>query len=761
MQSLPPTEVQPLPLTDFTAQLYGKDEPNLKQILSILRRRIPLVAGVAIAATSAVWLWTLTRTPIYESKFQVLVEPITGNDKSQQLLESNSVNSTPLNSTQFLSDFDYETQIEVLRSPKLLEPTIEVLQKSYPEIQYAQLVKSIDVLRLRNTKILVVSYRDRDRTRTEIVSRQLAKDYLDYSLSQRQTDLRKGIQFVDEQLPTLRERVNQLQAKLQAFRQQYGLIDPESRGGELSERLSAVQKRREEAESQLTETRSLYANLRQQVGYQPNQAILASTLSEAPRYQKLLDQIQEVDAQIATETVRFRRGAPMIQALEEKRRHLLPLLQQEAEKTLRNRQPANQGDGNLTATVLELNKQLITTANQLQVLQARNTALAAIENQLAQQFLLVPTLARQYTDLQRELKVATDSLNRFLSTRESLQLDAARKALPWQLVSPPVKPQNPVFPSTSRSLGLGVVAGLLLGIGAALLAEKLDNVFHSPTDVRDLTRLPLLGIIPFHRGLAEASPTSQFAPGSRPVQLLLESETPPSKTVRPDPDRKANPSYVASPFQEAFRSLRTNVRLLSSDRPIRSIVISSAIPEEGKSTVALHLARAGAAMGQRVLLVDADLRRPQLHLRLDLQNVRGLSNLIAQNLSIEDVLQRSPKEENLFVLTSGQIPPDPTKLLSSQRMQGLIQQFEAAFDFVIYDTPPLLGLADSSLLTTHTDGIIVVVGLGRTDRPTLMMALDGLRVTSAPILGIIANGTKAHTTSTYDYHHRYYTQVEV
>nr|WP_290225334.1 polysaccharide biosynthesis tyrosine autokinase [Trichocoleus desertorum] len=755
-QPQPTGEMQPhaLPLTYYAPQpYYAKDELDLKNFLEVLRRRALVVVSVAIAVTATTWGWTWTRTPIYKGDFQVLVEPVTDTQTSQKILQDNQNLLQPT--------FDYATQIEVLRSPELLAPIVLQLQKQYPGLSYGSLVQNLTITQLSNTKILSISYRDSDPKKVQNVLEGLSTLYLNYGVQQRQVSLQQGTQFVDEQLPNLRERVSTLQKQLEDFRQRYSLIDPESRGNELSELISDVEKQQQEARTQLVEAQSLYTTLYNQVGYRPAEAIAASSLSESPRYQQLLNQIQEVEAQTAVELARFQPTSPNIQILEDKKQQLEALLDEESQKVLGNQSRPSGADGNLTSISLDLSKQLVNTANQVQVLQMRNLALAEVERNLKQNFELVPALARQYTDLQRELKVATDSLNRFLGTKETLQIEAAQKAIPWQVISAPQEPQQPISPNTPRNLALGVVAGLLLGTGAALLSEKLDNVFHSPTDLKDLTRLPLLGVVPFQKRLPEPNYGDVTPRFTLPEHQNLKLE--PGEQLQLDENLSAFPApspshYTASPFLESFRSLYTNVRLLGSDTPVRSLVIGSAVPAEGKSTISLQLAKAAAAMGQRVLLVDADMRRPQVHTYLGLANMRGLSHLIATNVTAEEVIQRSPTDENLFIITAGQIPPDPTKLLSSKKMQNLMAELQESFDLVIYDTPPVLGLADSSILATYTDGIIMVVGLGKTDRSTLAMALDGLKISSTPVLGIVANGIKGYTTQSYDYYNRYYTQ---
>lgn len=734
----------PLPLFDKSQRPEAPQEDlNLRQLLTVVRRRGWIIAGIAIATTSALAFWTLSQTPKYEGKFQLLVEPVTEEGNLNRLTQVNGVNS---NATPG-SGLDYDTQIQVLRSANLMAPIVEEIDNKYKDISYDSLINSgqLVINRLEQTKILEVRYRDTDPDKVKFVLHQVARGYLRYSLQARQTNLRQGISFVDSQLPQLRDRVDKLQGQLQGFRQFNNILDPESQGQQLANRVSAIDQQQLDTQVKLREARSLYTTLSSQLGSSPNEAISTTMLSEAPRYQQLLNQLQEVEAKIAKESARFTEDSPTIQALREQQRNIIPLLQQESQKVLGTTLEASGVKQDSPSTIrLEMTKQLVDATNQIQVLQVRQNAIAQAERSLNQQVKQLPVIARQYTDFQRELNVATESLNRFLAVRENLEIEAAQKALPWQIILKPKKPEDPVSPNTERNILLGGIIGLLLGTATAFLVERLDNVFHSPDELKDQSKLPLLGIIPYHKQLKQITPVATLA------ERMPSQESPTNKKNRHTPQW-----YKASPFLEAFRSLHTNIRFLGSDTPIHSIVISSGTPGDGKSTVAVHLAQAAAAMGQRVLLVDADLRRPQVHHILGLNNQDGLSNVIATGLTAKQAIQRLPMWDHLYVLTAGQQPPDPTRLLSSKKMQYLMEQFHAVFDLVIYDTPPVLGLADGKILAPQTDGVIVVVGLGRTDRSILMQALDSLKLASTSILGVVANGVKGYTTSSY-YHYQHY-----
>jgi polysaccharide biosynthesis transport protein len=199
--------------------------------------------------------------------------------------------------------------------------------------------------------------------------------------------------------------------------------------------------------------------------------------------------------------------------------------------------------------------------------------------------------------------------------------------------------------------------------------------------------------------------------------------------------------YRFSPFLEAFRSLNSQIRLLSPDSPIRLIVVSSSLPDEGKTTIAIQLAQAAAAMGQRVLLVNTDLRKPSLQNLVEQHTgdlIPGLTDIIAGTTELMDTVQLLPGEENLYILLAGSISLDPTSILSSKKMQNLMKKCQHNFDLVIYDTVPL-NFADSLLLIPHTDGLLMVNRLGKVHREVLRNSLRTLTISKVAVLGLVVN----------------------
>ena len=747
------------PVVERPAEADG-DSIDLRQLANMVRHRWRLIGAIVAGVTAITAIVTFNQEDKYKGSFQLLVEPV-----AEEQEDALSVLQPDL------SGLDYETQIEVLRSPRVLNPIIEDLAKKYPEVEYGELIKQkkspLKIEQLGDTKILEISFIDRDPDKIQFVLDRLAKAYLRYSLDERRIEVRQGIAFVESQLPEVRQRVDELQGKVQKFRQQYNLLDPDKQAEILAQQRVDYSQKYFDTQAQLKETRSLYALLQQQLGLNPQQALAASYLSESPRYQNLLNELQLIEVELARESSRFSAENPAVQTLEDKKARLLDLLKQEAGGVL-GQGLSNTVDNspNLTSPStlrLELNQEYIQAANEIEILELREQVLQSEIAKLNDLTKQMPVIARQYTDLNRQLTVATESLNRFLTAKEELQLQVAQQALPWQAISQPSVLEDPVAPNPPRNIALGLISGLMLGCAAALLAERLDPVFHSPEELKESIKLPLLGLIPVQKDLqpadeVRASPKKdkiglpQLQIGNTTLNLNRSLDSTPTNST--EHRQKWNGS---SPFLESFRSLHTNIKLLGSDTALRSFVISSSIPSEGKSTVSCHLAQAAAAMGQRVLIVDADLRRPQVHRWIGIDNEEGLSNVLATGLDVEEAIIKVPQWDNLSVITAGDIPPDPTRLLSSQKMMALMERLKSSrkYDLIIYDTPPILGFADGRILSNRTDGVVLVVRIGKTDRSLLKQNIDNIQMSNVPVLGVIANQVN-RTTNSYHYYNNYY-----
>jgi succinoglycan biosynthesis transport protein ExoP len=699
------SEKYPHPLSQAnTAQLNDVDEGglNLGQVGSALRRRAFLIVGLTGLIATAAVLKAEQDPPVYQGEFEVLTKPLTGENKAitdvPQTLSSQKVLAPE--STQ-----EVQTTIAVLQSRKVLNPIVEQLQAKYPKLTYEELLENLTI-QSKQQNILEVQYIDADEKLVVEVSKLLADAYLKYSVDERQADVDQAIKFVNKEKQPIDERVKKWQNELRNLRLKNKLIDPAQKAQEVSTHIATLTQQRLENRVQLEQMRAKYQDLQTELGQQPGAEASNSLLSENPRYQKILDQIQELNAQIAKRSSVFTDQEEGMTRFNEQKATILSLLQQERGRVNRDFQ------------------------SRIRELEARDRALDEKINNLNNYVKDLATISRNYDNIQRELKVATEGLTQFTTKQQALQIEKAQKQQPWQLLDPKltkVTEPDAVSDSAKKNLALGGMLGLLLGVGAALVVDKLSNVFYTSKELKEATRLPLLGVVPLRKELGSLLPQV----GEQAGRIS---------------------------FFEVFRSLYTNILLLGSDTPIRSLVISSPGQGDGKSTVAVQLAQAAAAMGQRVLLVDANLRCPTLHNRVGLMNIQGLTDVISQDLEWSNVIERSPLEENLFVMSAGPIPPDSVRLLASQKMQDLMDELQASFDLVIYDTPPLLGFADAYLLAANTNGMVLVAGLGKLKRTILQQALEEIQVSGTPILGLIANKSKDSTPSSYSHYQQYYRQ---
>jgi capsular exopolysaccharide synthesis family protein len=687
-----------------------EDELNLPQILAALRRRVLLIAGIA-AATGAAAVWkTKSEPPVYQGSFEILTKPVTGESKVIANIPQTINSQDGVSSPELAKEID--TTITVLQSPRILDPIVEKLKSNYSDITYEEIHQNLKI-EVSQKNILQVAYTHPNEKRVKAVLTSLADAYLNYSLAEIQSDVDQAISFVNQQRQPLEQRVQFWQNKLRDLRVDNNLIEPTQKAEDLAGQIADLQKQRTDNRVLLGQMLSQYEDLRQQLEQKSNDVVGSVVLRENKRYQQVLDQIQAVEIEIQLQSAILTDENPKMMTLKQKKENLLPLLAKEAARVKKEYE------------------------SQIRELAARDKFLEQNINGLNQEVKKLANVSLQYNNFQRELQIATDALNQFSTKQQALQIEKAQKQQPWQLLDPKLSLVNKPEAATgsaSKNLVVGSLIGLVLGMGAALLIDKLSNIFYTSQELKDSTRLPLLGIVPLRKEL-----------------VLTKSE----KRLG------VLPALNHPSFFEVFRSLYTNILLLGSDTAIRSLVISSPGQGDGKSTVAIQLALAAAAMGQRVLLVDANLRAPSLHRRVGLMNIQGLTDVISQDLDWNNVIERSPQEENLFVMTAGPTPPDPVRLLASRKMQDLMTNLQETYDLVIYDTPPMLGFADAYLLAANTNGIVMVAGLGKLKRTELYQTLEEIQLSGTPMLGMIANKSKEAMPASYNYYQQYYKRAEL
>ncbi|MDQ0240151.1 polysaccharide biosynthesis tyrosine autokinase [Arthrobacter bambusae] len=286
------------------------------------------------------------------------------------------------------------------------------------------------------------------------------------------------------------------------------------------------------------------------------------------------------------------------------------------------------------------------------------------------------------------------------------------------VIKPATPPMAPSAPNTRLNLIIGILLGLVFGIASAVLRATLDNRIRGEIDLRQVTDAPLLGGISFDQDAVRKPLLTQASP--------------------------------QSPRAESFRQLRTNLQFANVTGHAKTVLITSSLPGEGKSTTATNLAIALAQAGQTVCLVDADLRRPMVGEYLGLDRNAGLTTALVRSADVNDLLQPWGDDE-MYILTSGQIPPNPSELLGSKEMKDLIQRLEQTFDTVVIDAPPLLPVTDAAVLSQHVGGVVVVVGTQKLRHHDLEKSLAALSMVGSNVLGVVLNRLPAKGPDSYGY----------
>jgi capsular exopolysaccharide synthesis family protein len=362
---------------------------------------------------------------------------------------------------------------------------------------------------------------------------------------------------------------------------------------------------------------------------------------------------------------------------------------------------------------------LLTTAFEQQKQQANQLNESAIEYSTLKRD--ADTNRQLYQDLLQRLKEAGVSAG--LRSSNIRVVDVART------------PTSPITPDVPRNIRFGVLLGLACGIGLAFVLESLDTSIRNMEELSAISMLPALGTIPL-----QLSSNGNLRKRLKTVSAEIEKSESPTLVTYARPQSEA---------AEAYRALRTSILLSSFGAPPKVILVTSAMPQEGKTTVSANSALVLAQRGSRVLLVDADLRRPAIGKLFGIRSRGGLSTLISGSDKVEDVVLPCPEVPNLWILPAGPIPPQPAELLGSAVMKDHITRWRNEFDHIIVDTPPCLSVTDAVLLSPEADRVILVARSGKTTKAALRHACDVLLQVNARVMGIVLNALDRHSAEAY------------
>jgi len=370
-------------------------------------------------------------------------------------------------------------------------------------------------------------------------------------------------------------------------------------------------------------------------------------------------------------------------------------------------------------------------------------ALAIAKQEAAQQ----NQASIQFNILKKNVETANVLYTEFLQKTNQSKIQEHEQHNNTKMIDPPQVPMSPVAPNRPRTILIGFLISLVAGVGLVFFLEYLDNTVKTVEDVSRYTQLPALSVIPAIGGRKRRA-LKAGANGSKSAGGLALSTTPGFNTDR------LLALDTRSSVAEAYRVLRTSVLLSSTEKPPKTILITSGQPGEGKTTTAVNTAISLAQLGASVLIIDCDLRKPSVHTVLGVDHVVGLSTYLSRRGELDEVIQSVPIP-NLSVMTAGRIPPNPAEMISSARMKEMLQILSERYDHIVIDSPPLLKVTDPVILSTMVDGVILVVHGGRSTREVVRRTRQELAVAGARIFGVVLNNVESGHDGVGDYYGTY------
>ena len=689
---------------------------------------------------------SLAKTPVYQSYMQILAE------SNYQSKEVNSRNNRYIEQefTDANIEIDYATQIKVLKSSEILKRVVEKLDIADSETSVAEAIEilrsGISVYQIADeqsassktgtstTKIIQTSYAGSSPTETKEVLEAVREIYLNYNLEQQEKRLRDAITFIEKRIPQARAELVKTENALTGLTKKNNLISPEAEATSIKENIRQINRERKDLEAQERQIAGNYNKMQEQLGISNANSLALSRLSQSPRYQKILNDLQATEREIATKQINMTENNPSLKNALEERKSLKNLLYQEAEKVLGKLPPNFNNDleslqkqGQLVASDLQIVDALKDAQVKLAGIRQRSSSLAETEVELKQKLVEFPELISQYKSLSQESQVKREALQRLLEAKQELEIELSRGGHNWQVIEPPQYGLQ-TGPNTKKDLLLSVVVATFLGAVAAFTKDMTDDRINTSKEIKSQTNYPILGTIP---GLSTSSSNSALS--RLPFASHADEVTPIKKVIE------------SLSFREAVDLIYENLKLSYFNLPsisstLKLMAVTSAISGEGKSTFTLGLASSIARQKQKVLVVDADLRSPSIHEAFALNNCSGLTNFLAGEIERPLIQRVSLFSENIDVITAGSKTEDPVKLLNSSKFERFIERQKQVYDLILVDTPPVIGVVDAIKIASMCDTSVLVTRLNKSkisqflETTALLSKLD--------VLGIIINNSQ-------------------
>lgn len=711
--------------------IYGipARERTLGDWWRILRKRKWTVIVSLVVVVTAAALISLRMTPIYDATVRISISSQTpgvlnlkngqqyqDQSDSPELLVATDVNilqsdtlallvirNLGLNNRPEFAGKDTSTTapggVPTTGSPRTLGREAQLLGVFHANLK---------VIPVPNTSIIEIRYSSPDPRMSAEVANAVADTFIEQNIKARFDSTMQAANWLSKQLADLQIKVESSQSKLIQYQKENGIVGTDDKQNLTFEKLNDLGKQLTLAQSDRIQKESLY-----QIAKGNNPDTLTAVLQESmlTDLRRQLNQLQTQYAQLSTQ---FGPSYPKVIEIQNQINQVNKAYQEE-----------------LLNGVHRVETDYFSAVKREQMLKQALAEQTTVANQLDEN-------AIQYKILKQEADSNRQLYDGLLEKLKEASLEAGLNSSNIRVVDKARIPLAPARPNVPRNMLFATLLGLLGGIAAAFALEAVDNTVRTPDQAQSLSGLPVMAAIPMK--------LSASAAGGKAGRLEVASR----RGVRP----AALIVYLEphSEIAEAYRTLRTSILLSSAGHPPRVILFTSALPQDGKSMTSINTALVMAKQGKRVLLVDADLRRPSIHKAFGLRPEVGLSNVLSGGAKSRNVVLETV-EPHLFLMPSGPLPPHPSELLGSASMQELLQEWRRDYDYVIIDSPPVLSVTDAVLLAVQADMVALVVRSGQTSTGAVRNARDLLLHFKAPLRGIVLN---AFDLQSPDYYHYYY-----
>lgn len=689
----------------------------------ILRRHLWKILVFVVTCIAATFVISSRLTPIYESSSVIDVDR---QAPSAILGQDSSRNMAPNDADQFLA-----TQVKLIQSDAVLRPVAQKYNLLQIEQQSTRdkpeqarraanapvLLKRLKVTRPPNTYLLFIAYRSADPQLAADVANAVAQSFLEHTFSLRIRSTVSLSHFMEQQIEELKAKMERSGQALAQFERELNLINPEEKTNILSARLLQLNQDYTTAQADRVKKEASWSSMKSgslEAAQVSGQGEALVRLSE--KLNEVRQRFVEVSTTYGVNHPEYRKASSQVNEIEKQlrdtRRNIADRIQVDYAQALNREQM-------LKAAVAE-------TKAEYDKLNSRSFEYQQLKRE-------ADADKKLYEELVTKIKEA--GINAGFQNNNIRIADVARPA------------SRPVFPNLTLNLVLAFLFSAVLAIGAAVLNDAMDTTVRDPEQTSRFLGTDVIGILPAVKNSSQLNALS--APET--TKTALEKV---DSAVNGNGYHRKGYYRTISGFEEAIRTLRNTILLGDFDSRIRSLLVTSACPGEGKTTACAHLAIAHAEQGRKTLLVDADLRRPSIHRKFGLSPAIGLSNVLTGEMPWPDVVLQNEGRPNLSILPAGP-PSHRASDLIGPRMGDLLDEFLKQYDLVIIDAPPLLGFAEPLQMATVADGVLVISRAGETKRKAVSSVLSALNRLRANVVGVVLNQVKRDTSDGYSYYGYY------